>query len=87
MYVPSRHSFRLGEFACRILALKLSLIDIGLIDEAENLDQKIMTADNKEGIVRSIEERIKDKPVVGWISGEVKARRRDLIKEFLSVRK
>jgi DNA-directed RNA polymerase I subunit RPA1 len=60
------------------------LIDAGLLAEAEGLEEKLLRAENREAVVRSTEERVKALPAADWVSGEVKARRRALVKDFLS---
>lgn len=86
------HGFRLSAFPCHVLAAKLGLIDAGLSNEAEALDEALARADvNRGTVLRDVEARLKrhhqqqsSTSAKPWASGEVKSRRRALIKEFLS---
>lgn len=86
------HGFRLSAFPCHVFAAKLGLIDAGLSHEAEALDEALARADINGGtVLRDVEARLKryhqqqsSTSAKPWASGEVKSRRRGLVKEFLS---
>lgn len=78
---------RLGAMACRTVAVKLMLIDSGAVEEAKGLDARLMATETRGSVLADYEARLKNAPIVPWESGDVKAERRTIVKEFLKVRR